>query len=64
MNNAIGLITPPVGIVLNVVSGVSGVSMGAVMRGVWPFLVSQVVVLVLLILFPSIVLTPLAWMRG
>ncbi|MGO4670130.1 TRAP transporter large permease subunit [Bosea sp. 2RAB26] len=64
MNNAIGLITPPVGIVLNVVSGVSGVSMGAVMRGVWPFLVSQVVVLVLLILFPSLVLVPLAWLKG
>ena len=64
MNNAIGLITPPVGIVLNVVSGVSGVSMGAVMRGIWPFLLSQVAVLVLLILFPSLVLVPLAWLRG
>lgn len=64
MNNAIGLITPPVGIVLNVVSGVSGVSMGAVMRGVWPFLLSQVAILILLILFPSLVLVPLSWMRG
>lgn len=49
---------------LNVVSGVSGVSMGAVMRGVWPFLVSQVAILILLILFPSLVLVPLSWMRG
>ena len=34
MNNAIGLITPPVGIVLNVVCGVAKVPMGDVMRGV------------------------------
>jgi len=64
MNNAIGLITPPVGIVLNVVSGVSGVSIGAVMRGVWPFLVSQAFVLLLLIMFPRLVLVPLAWLKG
>ena len=33
MNNAIGLITPPVGIVLNVVCGVARVSMSQVMKG-------------------------------
>ena len=41
MNNAIGLITPPVGIVLNVVSGVARVSMTDVIRGVNPFLIAQ-----------------------
>ena len=41
INNAIGLITPPVGIVLNVVSGVARVPMGAVIRGVNPFLIAQ-----------------------
>ena len=37
VNNAIGLITPPVGTVLNVVAGVGKVSMDDVMKGVWPF---------------------------
>ncbi|MBM1170440.1 TRAP transporter large permease subunit [Microvirga arabica] len=64
INNAIGLITPPVGIVLNVVSGVARVPMGAVMRGVNPFLMAQLFVLVLLILFPELVTVPLAWLRG
>jgi tripartite ATP-independent transporter DctM subunit len=64
INNAIGLITPPVGIVLNVVSGVARVPMGAVIRGVNPFLIAQLIVLVLLILIPELVTVPLAWLRG
>ena len=58
INNAIGLITPPVGIVLNVVSGVARVPMGAVIRGVNPFLIAQLIVLVLLIVFPDLVMVP------
>ncbi|SCZ07822.1 TRAP transporter large permease subunit [Microvirga guangxiensis] len=64
INNAIGLITPPVGIVLNVVSGVARVPMGAVIKGVNPFLIAQLVVLVLLIVFPDLVMVPLSWLRG
>ncbi|HEY8563858.1 MAG TPA: TRAP transporter large permease subunit [Beijerinckiaceae bacterium] len=64
MNNAIGLITPPVGIVLNVVCGVGRVPMGAVIRGVMPFLLAQTVVLFLLVLFPQWVIAPLNWLRG
>jgi len=58
INNAIGLITPPVGIVLNVVSGVARVSMSDVIRGVNPFLVAQSTVLLLLIFFPQLVMWP------
>lgn len=61
LNNAIGLLTPPVGTVLNVACGVGKVSMGDIMKGVWPFLLVEVVVLILLILFPSLVTVPLAW---
>jgi len=61
MNNAIGLLTPPVGTVLNVVAGVSREPLGAVTRGVWPFLLAQLLVLMLLILFPSIVMVPARW---
>lgn len=64
MNNAIGLITPPVGIVLNVVCGVARVSMGSVIRGVMPFLIAQACVLFLLVLFPDLVIQPLRWLRG
>jgi tripartite ATP-independent transporter DctM subunit len=63
MNNAIGLITPPVGVVLNVVSGVARVPMGAVIRGVTPFLIAQTVVLFLLVLLPQWVIAPLNWLR-
>lgn len=63
MNTCIGLITPPVGVVLNVVSGVSKVPLGKVVTGVMPFLLSQIVVLLLLVLFPELVLVPLAWLH-
>jgi tripartite ATP-independent transporter DctM subunit len=63
INNAIGLITPPVGTVLNVASGVAKVPMGDVIRGVMPFMIAQLLVLLLLVLFPSIVLLPLKWLH-
>ncbi len=63
MNTCIGLITPPVGVVLNVVSGVSKVPLGKVVTGVMPFLLSQIAVLLLLILFPELVLVPLSWLH-
>ncbi len=59
MNNAIGLITPPVGTVLSVVAGVGRMKMDEVTRGVLPFLCAQLVVLFLLVLFPQLVLWPL-----
>lgn len=62
MNNAIGLITPPVGTVLNVVCGVARISMDEAFKGVLPFLLAQLCVLFLLVLFPSIVTVPLQWM--
>jgi len=64
MNNAIGLLTPPVGIVLNVVAGVARMPMGAVIRGVAPFLIAQITVLLLLVAFPELVTVPLKWLRG
>ncbi|MBM3362849.1 MAG: TRAP transporter large permease [Betaproteobacteria bacterium] len=62
INNAIGLLTPPVGTVLNVVCGVGRIPMHDVIRGVMPFLVSQVVVMGALIAFPSLVMVPLKWL--
>ncbi|MEO7641187.1 MAG: TRAP transporter large permease subunit [Ramlibacter sp.] len=62
MNNAIGLITPPVGIVLNVICGVAKISMSEVVKGLWPFLWAELIVLFLLVLFPSLVMVPLKWL--
>ena len=62
MNNAIGLVTPPVGTVLNVVCGVARIPMSGAIRGVVPFMVAQTVVMFLLVVFPEIVMLPLKWM--
>ena len=59
MAGSIGLITPPVGTVLNVVAGVGKMKIDEVARGVVPFMLAQIAVLFLLVLFPSIVLVPL-----
>jgi TRAP-type transport system large permease protein len=61
MNNAIGLITPPVGTVLNVVCGVARISMDDAFKGVMPFLIAQLIVLFSLVLFPQLVMVPLSW---
>jgi TRAP-type transport system large permease protein len=64
MNNAIGLVTPPVGTVLNVVAGVGKMKMDEVTKGVIPFMVAQFTVMFLLVLFPSLVLVPARWLAG
>ena len=61
INNAIGLITPPVGTTLNVICGVSKVKMDEVIVGVMPFMIAELVVLALLTLFPALVLVPMKW---
>ena len=64
INNAIGLITPPVGTVLSTVAGVGKVSMDAVTRGVWPFMVAQFAVMFLMVFFPQLVTVPARWFYG
>ena len=59
INNAIGLVTPPVGTVLNVVAGVGKMKMDEVTLGVVPFMMAQFAVLFLLVLFPQLVLWPM-----
>ncbi len=60
---SIGLITPPVGTVLNVVGGIGRLRMEVLVRGVMPFFLVYLAIVVLLIAFPSIVTVPLAWLR-
>ncbi|QKO20869.1 TRAP transporter large permease subunit [Rhodoferax sp. BAB1] len=61
INNAIGLITPPVGTVLSTVAGVGKLSMDEVTKGVWPFMLAQFALMFLLVLFPALVMVPARW---
>jgi len=61
INNAIGLITPPVGTVLNTVASVGKVSMDDVTRGVMPFMLAQFALMFLMVLFPQLVMVPARW---
>ncbi|GEN36342.1 TRAP transporter large permease [Aneurinibacillus danicus] len=61
INLCIGLITPPVGTVLYVGCGISKINILQLARGIWPFLMVHVLILLLLILFPSIITVPLEW---
>lgn len=63
MVNAVGLITPPVGTVLNTVCGISGVSMEAATKGAMPYLLAQMLLIVLLVLFPALVTVPAGWLH-
>jgi TRAP-type transport system large permease protein len=64
MNNAIGLVTPPVGSVLNVVAGVGKMKLDAVVKGVIPFMIAQFLVMFLLIAFPSLLMIPLRFLTN
>ncbi len=54
-NLVIGMLTPPVAVVLMVVQGVSGVETKPFMKEVWPFVWVQYGILLLCMLFPPIV---------
>ncbi len=51
---AIGLFTPPVGLNLFVASGISGVSSESIVRGIGPYLIASILVLLLVMYFPAI----------
>ena len=63
MNCSIGMITPPVGVVLNVVSSIGKITMAQAVKGVLPFLLAESLVLVALVLFPALVTVPASWWR-
>ncbi|MDB4794803.1 TRAP transporter large permease, partial [bacterium] len=53
---AVGACTPPVGNCLNVCSVISGLGIGTIFRGALPFLAANVLTLVMIVFFPSLVL--------
>jgi tripartite ATP-independent transporter DctM subunit len=64
LNLCIGLLTPPVGIVLFILARVAGISFGDAARGVLPFMVPLVGVLALVTYWPELVMwLPTRWYR-
>jgi tripartite ATP-independent transporter DctM subunit len=61
-NNMIGVLTPPVGTVLNVAAGVGGVSMNHIIKHVMPYMYIEIILLLLLTLFPDPVLVPMSYL--
>jgi len=64
VTGSIGLITPPVGTVLNVVCGITKLTMEDLTKGVWPFLFTEIVILLLFVIFPKLVTVPARWFFG
>lgn len=55
LNLVIGMLTPPVGVVLFVVCGITGVRMRELVASLWPFISLMYGVLLLCMLFPAVV---------
>jgi tripartite ATP-independent transporter DctM subunit len=56
-NLVIGMLTPPVGVVLFVMCGLSGLTLGELTKHIWPFIVMMYGLLFVCMFFPQIVLT-------
>lgn len=61
LNLTIGLLTPPVGIILYIGCSISNIRLGQMIKGVAPFLIVEILVLFLFVLFPDLILVPLQW---
>lgn len=55
MNLVVGMMTPPVGVLLFVMCGISNISLSELMKSAWPFIAFQYVVLAACFIFPGIV---------
>lgn len=64
INCSIGLLTPPVGTVLNVVCGVSRVRMSTAVQGTFPFIMTYAALLVMFIIFPALIIVPMNFFIG
>ncbi|ACA31707.1 TRAP transporter large permease [Histophilus somni] len=62
INLSIGLITPPVGTVLYVGSGIAKLGISKISKGISPFLLVYVAILMLMVFFPDVVIVPMNWL--
>ena len=61
LNLCIGLITPPVGTILYLGCSMGKIELTQVIKGTLPFLLAEVLILILYVLFPEIIINPLKW---
>jgi tripartite ATP-independent transporter DctM subunit len=54
LNLCIGLITPPIGMVLFVTSNVAKIGLSRIYKAIWPFLIGEVVILALITYIPAL----------
>ena len=62
LNLTIGLITPPVGIVMYLGCGVSGLDFKSCVKGILPFCLIEIATLFLFCFFPQLITAPLAFL--
>ncbi|MDR1935061.1 MAG: TRAP transporter large permease [Candidatus Accumulibacter sp.] len=62
--NVLGLLTPPVGPVLNVACAAGKVKMEEILMPTMPYFIAQCVLLFVMTLIPETILTPLKWLAG
>ncbi|MDF2519933.1 MAG: dicarboxylate transporter, DctM subunit [Clostridia bacterium] len=63
-NLCLGLITPPVGTILYLGCSMGDISLGKVVKGVIPFLIVELIILLLFTIFPELILTPYHMIMG
>lgn len=61
LNLTIGLITPPVGIILYIGCSIADIKLGQMVRGIMPFLITEIAILLLFVFFPQLIMVPLGW---
>ena len=54
LNLMIGLTTPPVGVCLFVAANIAKISLGAITKAIWPFLLCNLVILLLVSYVPAL----------
>lgn len=61
-NLVIGMLTPPVGVVLFVLCGIAGIKMDELVKHVWPFIAAMYALLFVCMFYPPLVLTVPRWL--
>jgi TRAP-type C4-dicarboxylate transport system permease large subunit len=59
-----GVLTPPVGLDVFIFSGATGVPIGTIFRGIWPYVLTVVIFCAILYAFPQIALILPSGMKG
>ncbi len=59
-----GLLTPPVGTVLNVACSAGRINMERIVKAIWPFLLAEAAIILLMVLFPQMVTIPMNFFTG